>query len=379
MNMPRLVQNDQKCKDMSSNQVKVSYPKSLFPIAQQKPMSRRSAMFTLLFGVGFFLPACVQKSPEAAQSSQVIELTLVGYGVAKPLYSKIIPEFQKEWKAKTGQEVKFKESYGPSGAQTRAILSGLEADVLAQNIQSNIDPLVEKNFVNKNWRDRLPNQASPASTVMAVVVRPGNTKQIENWSDLTRPSVSIVAINPQTSGNARWGILASYGSLLKTQGEKPAQEFLNNFTKNIKTLVSSGREATDSFVKNKIGDVLVTFENEIIFTNGVIPDDYTYIIPPTNIQVDFPVTVIDKVVDTKGTRKVAEAFTQFLFTPKAQEIFAQTGYRPIDTEAYNKYAKQYKPVTTQYVIADFGGWNQVNQKLFIDGGLFDIAQSAGRH
>jgi sulfate transport system substrate-binding protein len=139
--------------------------------------------------------------------------------------------------------------------------------------------------------------------------------------------------------------------------------------------VSSGREATDAFVKNKVGDVLVTFENEIIFTNGVIPDDYPYIVPPENIQVDFPVTVIDKVVDKKGTRKVAEAFTQFLFTPKAQEIYAQVGYRPIDKEAFNKFTKQYKPVTTQYTIADFGGWKQVNQKLFVDGALFDVAQS----
>lgn len=358
-------------------------PNQLFQLADIKPMNRRSALFSLILAASFFIAACAQKIETAEQKlvdtqqrSKPVELTFVAYGVAKPLYSKIIPEFQKEWKAKTGQEIKFKESYGPSGAHTRAILSGLEADVLAQNLQSNIDPLVEKNFVNKNWSERLPNQASPASTVMALVVRPGNSQKIENWSDLTRPGVSIVAINPQTSGNARWGILAGYGSIFKAEGEKPAQDFLNNFSKNIKTLVSSGREATDAFVKNKVGDVLVTFENEIIFTNGVIPEDYPYIIPPTNIQVDFPVTVIDKVVDKKGTRKVAEAFTQFLYTPKAQEFFAQVGYRPIDKEAFNKYAKQYKPVTTQYAIADFGGWKQVNQKLFIDGALYDVAQSA---
>lgn len=360
-------------------------PNNLFRFALYKRMNRRSVLLGLLLAVGFFIPACTQTqkqgttaqtSGNALQNSKPIELTLVSYGVAKPVYSKLIPEFQKEWKAKTGQEVKFKESYGPSGAQTRAILSGLEADVLAQNLQSNIDPLVEKNFVTKDWSQRLPNQASPVTTVMAMVVRPGNPKQIENWSDLTKPGVSIVAINPQTGGNARWGILAGYGSLLKAQGEKPAQDFLNSYTKNIKTMVSSGREATDTFVKNKVGDVMVTFENEIIFTNGVIPQDYPYVVPGTNVQVDFPVTVIDKVVDKKGTRKVAEAFTEFLFTPKAQEIYAQLGYRPIDNQVYDKYAKQYKPVTTQYAIADFGGWKQVNQKLFADGALFDRAQSA---
>jgi sulfate transport system substrate-binding protein len=344
---------------------------------------RRRALFSLLLTAGLFIPACTQKqeptaqtSQSGAQTSKTVELTLVGYGVAKPLYSKIIPEFQKEWKAKTGQEVKFKESYGPSGAQSRAILGGLEADVLAQNLQSNIDSLVAKNFVDKTWNQRLPNQASPASTVMVLVTRPENPKQIKDWSDLTRKDVSIVAINPQTSGNARWGILAGYGSFLKSQGDKPAQDYLYGVTKNIKTLVSSGREATDTFVKNKIGDVMVNFENEIIFTNGVIPENYPYVVPSTNIQVDFPVTVIDKVVDKKGTRKVAEAFTQFLFTPKAQEIYAQLGYRPIDKQVYSKYTKQYQPVTTLYTIADFGGWQQVDQKLFADGALFDRAQSA---
>ncbi len=344
---------------------------------------RRRALFSLLLAAGLVIPACTQKqeptaqtSQSGAQTSKTVELTLVGYGVAKPLYSKIIPEFQKEWKAKTGQEVKFKESYGPSGAQSRAILGGLEADVLAQNLQSNIDSLVAKNFVDKTWNQRLPNQASPASTVMVLVTRPENPKQIKDWSDLTRKDVSIVAINPQTSGNARWGILAGYGSFLKSQGDKQAQDYLYGVTKNIKTLVSSGREATDTFVKNKIGDVMVNFENEIIFTNGVIPENYPYVVPSKNIQVDFPVTVIDKVVDKKGTRKVAEAFTQFLFTPKAQEIYAQLGYRPIDKQAYSKYTKQYQPVTTLYTIADFGGWQQVDQKLFADGALFDRAQSA---
>jgi sulfate/thiosulfate-binding protein len=350
-------------------------------------MRRRSVLHASLFAVGFWVTACTQtQQPEQVgqeQSSETqatreasVELTLVSYGVAKPLYSKIIPAFQAEWQEKTGQQVTFKESYGASGAQTRAILGGLEADVLAQNLQSNLDPLVEKGFVNADWAKRLPNQASPASTVMVLVTRPGNPKQIRDWQDLAKDGVSIVAINPQTSGNARWGILAGYGSVLKDQGEQAANDYLNGFAKNIKTLVGSGREATDAFVKNKIGDVLVTFENEIIFTNDAIPDNYPYVVPSRNIRVDFPVSVIDKIVDQRGTREVAEAFTQFLFTPKAQEIFAQAGYRPIDQKAYAQKSSQYQAVDKLYTIADFGGWQTVNKKLFASGGLFDAAQAA---
>lgn len=354
-------------------------------------MKRRSALRGLLFTAGLMISACAQMQNSsqnqiathqtqaiATKNPGAIEVTLVSYGVAKALYSKMIPAFQQEWKAKTGQDVKFKESYGASGAQTRAILGGLQADILAQNLQSNLDPLVEKGFVNKNWSQRLPNQASPASSVMVIVTRPGNPKKIQNWNDLTHNNISIVAINPQTGGNARWGILAGYGSILKSQGEQAAQNYLKGFVKNIKTLVSNGREATDTFVKNKIGDALVTFENEIIFANNLIPEDYPYIVPASNIQVDFPVTVVDKIVDKRGTREVAEAFTKFLFSPKGQQIYAQAGYRPINQQAYQQHAKQYKPVKTLYKIADFDGWKAVNQKLFADGALFDSAQAAAR-
>ncbi|NMF63573.1 sulfate ABC transporter substrate-binding protein [Brasilonema octagenarum] len=355
-------------------------------------MRRRSALRALLFSAGFIIPVCTQTGnisrnqalatnpiqKIATKSPQPVELTLVAYGVAKAFYAKAIPAFQQEWKAKTGQDVKFKESYGPSGAQTRAILGGLQADILAQNLQSNLDPLVEKGFVRKDWSQRLPNQASPASTVMVIVTRPGNPKKIQDWKDLAHDGISIVAINPQTGGNARWGVLAGYGSILKSQGEQAAENYLKSFVKNIKTMVSSGREATDAFVKNKIGDALVTFENEIIFANKVIPEDYPYIVPASNIQVDFPVTVVDKVVDQRGTREVAEAFTKFLFSPKGQQIYAQSGYRPNDQQAYQQNASQYKSVKTLYKIADFGGWKLVNQKLFADGALFDNAQAAAR-
>ncbi|AGY57535.1 sulfate ABC transporter substrate-binding protein [Gloeobacter kilaueensis] len=332
-------------------------------------MCRRVCLLLLVWWTAA-LPGAAQKPP--------VELTLVSYAVAKPVYARLIPEFQKEWKAKTGQEVTFKESYGPSGTQTRAILDGLEADVLAQNLQTNIDPLVEKGLVAANWNKRLPNGAVPVTTVMAIVTRPGNPKQIADWGDLTRPGIEVVAINPKTSGNARWGILAGYGALLKSKGSKEAEQYVLSLVKNIKSLENGGRQATDAFVKKRIGDALVTFENEILYTNDVLPKDYPYTVPAANIEVDFPVTIIDRIVDKKGTRAAAEAFTQFLFSARAQAIYAELGYRPSDKQVYAKNAGQYRPVKPLYTVADFGGWKKVDGELFADNALFDRAQKAAQ-
>lgn len=309
-----------------------------------------------------------------ARAQRVTELTLVGYAVAKPVFAKLIPEFQKQWQARTGQRVTFRESYGPSGAQTRAILGGLEADILAQNIQSNIDPLVEKGLVRADWQNRLPNRAIPATSVMVLVTRPGNPKNIRTWSDLTRPDVEVLLINPKTSGNARWGIMAGFGAMQRSFGEAKAREYLQRLVANTKVLASSGRDATDKFVKNRIGDVMINFENEVLFLNESVPQDYPYVAPSPNIQVDFPVTVIDRTVDKRGTRQVAEAFTRFLFSPRGQEIYAEAGYRPVDPQVRRRFAQRFQPVQRIYKISDFGGWGKVNALLFADGALFDQAQ-----
>ena len=305
-----------------------------------------------------------------------VELTFVAYAVGKPVFAQIIPAFQKEWKAKTGQEVRFRESYGPSGAQARAILDGLEADVMAQSIQTNVDKLVKAGLVAKNWSERLPYGASPAHSVMVLVYRPGNPKNIQTWSDLTRKDVSIIAINPKTSGSGRWGILAGYGSIAKAEGEKKAEAFVFDFLSHTRSLESGSRQSTDAFVRKQMGDVMVNYENEIIFVNKMIPKDFPYIAPKQNISVDFPVTVIDKVVDKRGTRAVAEAFTQFLFTLQVQQIYAEFGYRPSNPKVFAQYARSYQAVPQLYAIADFGGWKAVNKKLFDDDALFDQAQKA---
>jgi len=228
--------------------------------------------------------------------------------------------------------------------------------------------------VRADWQKRLPNQAIPATSVMVLVTRPGNPKNIRTWSDLTRPDVEVLLINPKTAGNARWGIMAGFGAMQRGFGEAKAQDYLQRLVANTKVLANSGRDATDKFVKNRLGDVMINFENEVLFLNESIPQDYPYVAPSPNVQVDFPVTVIDRTVDKRGTRQVAEAFTQFLFTPRGQELYAEAGYRPFDPKVRQRFAKNFQSVNRIYKISDFGGWGKVNALLFADGALFDQAQ-----
>lgn len=313
--------------------------------------------------------------PAPARAAAPVELTLVSYAVAKPLFAKLIPEFQRTWRAQTGEEVRFKESYGPSGAQTRAILGGLEADVYATNLQTLIPPLVDAGIVKPGWEQRLPSGASPASSVIAIIVRAGNPKHLQAWQDLAAPGVDIVAINPKTSGNARWGVLAGYGATLREKGARDADAWVQALVRNTKTLASGGREATDAFVKNGVGDALLTFENEALFAARATGAPIEYVVPAANVRTDFPVVVVDRVVDRKGTRAVAEAFAKFLWSPKAQAIYAEAGYRPSDPTAA-KAADRFRPVPKLFTVDDVGGWPKIDQAVFADGALYDRAQAA---
>jgi sulfate transport system substrate-binding protein len=306
------------------------------------------------------------------------ELNLVSYAVAKPVYSKIIPAFKKKYKADTGEDVKIVESYGPSGSQTRDILGGKPADILATNLPAYVDPLVEKGFVAANWNKRVPFGGSPVTSVIVLVTRDGNPKGIKDWTDLTKDGVEIVAINPKTSGNARWGILGGYAALAQGGNAKAGEDYVRGLVKNTKTLVGGGREATDAFVKNRIGDVMLTFENEAKFANKVGGQKLDYVSPETNLRVDFPVTIIDKNVDANGTRKAAEAFVNFLFTGEAQRIYAEAGYRPQDPKLAEQLAGDYAKVSKMLTVDDVGGWATADKLLFVDGALYDQAQAAGR-
>ena len=328
-------------------------------------MTRRFVLFAAVASLAFGQIA------HAAEQ----QLTLVSYAVAKPVFAKIIPAFAKQYKADTGNDVKFTESYGASGAQSRAVVGGLEADIVATNLQSNVDILVKAGLVKDDWATRLPNHASPASSVISVVVRKGNPKNIKTWQDLAKDGVEIVAINPKTSGNARWGVLAGYAATLKTQDEAAADAYVHGLVKNTKTLVAGGREATDTFLKNRVGDALLTFENEAIFANKVSKLNLEYVAPNPNIRTDFPVVVVDKVVDKRGSRPAAEAFAKFLFSAEAQAIYGDLGYRPFDATIAAKSAADVAKLEKVLTIDDVGGWTTIDKKLFADGALYDQAQA----
>ncbi len=309
-------------------------------------------------------------SPASAQKQEV-QLTLVGYAVPKAAHDAIIPKFQEKWKAEHGQTVTFKQSYGGSGSQTRAIIDGLEADVVHLAIGADVDKLVKAEFVNENWTKRVPNNGIVGETVAAIITREGNPKNIKSFADLTKEGVTWVTADPKTSGGARWNYFALW-NYAKQTGATDAQalDFVTKAYKNVAVLAKDARESTDAFAKQGQGDALVNYENEVILAKQK-GEKLSYVVPDINISIDTPATIVDKNVDKHGTREVAEAFAEYLFTPEAQREFAKVGFRPLgDVGKEKEFAAQFPPVKKLGSINDYGGWKQA-QKVFEDGGQFD--------
>ncbi|XGB40949.1 MAG: sulfate ABC transporter substrate-binding protein [Nodosilinea sp. LVE1205-7] len=316
-----------------------------------------------------------QGSGDNQASGKKVELTLVSYAVTQAAYEQIIPKFAAAWKQKTGQEVLFNQSYGGSGSQTRAILDGLEADVAALALAGDTKKLQEGGLIQPGWEKQAPNNAIVHKSVAVLVVRKGNPKNIKGWDDLARDDVSVVTANPKTSGGAKWNFLAAWG--YKTQGGKSEVEALNFVTKiykNVPVLPKDAREATDVFYTREQGDVLINYENEVLLASQK-GEVQPFIIPDVNISIDNPVAVVDANVDKHGTREVAEAFVQFLFTPEAQREFARVGFRPVDPTVAKEFIQQFPQVKTLFTVTDLGGWSEVNKKFFADGAIFDQIQA----
>jgi sulfate/thiosulfate-binding protein len=341
--------------------------------------------FISLFLVGvsltFALAACGGGTSNAgnpgassAANGQNVELTLVGYAVPKAAHDAIIPKFVEQWKKDhNGQTVTFKQSYGGSGSQTRAIIDGLEADVAHLALAADTLKLVKAGFVNADWDTKTPNGGTVAKTVAAIITRPGNPKNIKTFADLTRDDVKWVTPDPKTSGGARWNFIALWNYALKNGGnEAKAQEFVTKAYKNVAVLAKDAREATDAFSKQGQGDALINYENEVILAKQK-GEQLDYVTPDINVSIDTPVSVIDKNVDKHGTREVAEAFVKYLFTPEAQQEFVKLGFRPTDATAaqQKENTDKYPPVKTLGTIKDYGGWNEVQTKFFEDGAIFD--------
>jgi len=310
-------------------------------------------------------------APPAA-SGEVVLLN-VSYDPTRELYQDINAAFARVWKARTGQTVTIRQSHGGSGKQARAVLDGLEADVVTLALAYDIDALAAAKLVAPDWQKRLPDNASPYTSTIVFLVRKGNPKGIRDWPDLARPGVSVITPNPKTSGGARWNYLAAWGSALKAgKGETGALSLVKAIFANVPVFDSGARAATTTFAQRGIGDVLVAWENEAFLALDVAGKESVEIVtPPASILAEPPVAVVDAVVDKRGTRAAAEAYLKFLYTPEAQEIVARHHYRPRLPDAAKKRAVAF-PSLTLFTIDDlFGGWQKAQKTHFNDGGVFD--------
>ena len=306
----------------------------------------------------------------------------VSYDPTRELYAAINPAFAKAWKAQTGQTLTIRASHGGSGAQARAVIEGLEADVVTLALQSDIDAITDRGArVAAGWRERLPNRSVPYTSTILLVVRKGNPKGIKDWADLIRPGVSVITPNPKTSGGARWNYLAAWGWALKANGgdQAKAQAYVAELYRHVAVLDTGARASTITFAQREQGDVLIAWEDDAnLAVRQLGRGTLEIVVPSITIVAEPVVAVVDKVVDKRGTRAVAEAYLRFLWTPEAQEIEAQNFYRPLDPAILARHADQFPKVATFTIADTFGEWPAVQKTHFSDGGVFDQIYKPGQ-
>ena len=328
-------------------------------------LSRRHA---LAFGATLLLG-----TPVAAQAQTT--LLNVSYDPTRELYQEFNAAFAKHWKAKTGQDVTIKQSHGGAAKQARAVIDGLEADVVTLALAYDIDALHEVGkLIPADWQNRLPNNSSPYTSTIVFVVRKGNPKGIKDWNDLGKAGVGVITPNPKTSGGARWNYLAAWAYALAQPGgnEASARDFVAKIYKNVLVLDSGARGSTTTFVERGIGDVFISWENEAFLAQKELgKDKIEIVVPSLSILAEPPITVVDKVVDKRGTRELATEYLKFWYTPEAQEIAGKNYYRPRDPQALAKYGEQFVNVKLISIDDVFGGWKKAQRTHFADGGVFD--------
>ena len=305
-------------------------------------------------------------------STLAAEVTLlnVSYDPTRELYADYNSAFGKYWQTKTGDKVTVKQSHCGSGKQARAVIDGLEADVVTLALAYDVDAIAEKGLIKPGWQKELPHNSSPYTSTIVFLVRKGNPKKIKNWDDLVKPGVSVITPNPKTSGGARWNYLAAWGFALHEKGgnDAKAREFVAKLFKNVPVLDSGARGSTNTFVQRGLGDVLLAWENEAFLAiNELGPDKFDVVTPSESILAEPPVTVIDKVADKRGTRKVAEEYLKYLYSDEGQKIAAKHYYRPINKKIPTKLAK----LKLYTIDQAFGGWQKAQKTHFSDGGTFD--------
>jgi len=337
----------------------------------------RSKIILVFAALGLVASAVIR--PDAVYASGVTLLN-ASYDPTRELYQDVNKEFVKAWKAKTGDDVTINQSHAGSGKQARAVIDGLEADVVTLALSYDIDNISEKaNLLPSNWQSRLPNNSCPYTSTIVFLVRKGNPKKIHDWDDLIKPGIAVISPNPKTSGGARWNFLAAWGYALKKSGgsEQKAQEYVTAFYKNVPVLDSGARGATTTFVEREIGDVLVGWENEAL-TARKQSGNLEVVIPSISVLAEPPVAWVDKVDSRHGTAAISKAYLEFLYTPAGQEIIARNFYRPTDPSVAAKYANQF-PTLPLFKVSDpeFDGWTKAQKKFFADNGVFDKIYQPG--
>jgi sulfate transport system substrate-binding protein len=320
---------------------------------------------------GGALVAC--KGPARAAGERITLLN-ASYDPTRELYEAVNLAFARSWKAKTGQEVSIKQSHGGSGSQARAVADGLEADVVTLALAWDIDALASKGLVDPGWQERLPDNAAPFTSTIVFLVRKGNPKAIRDWDDLVKPGVEVITPNPKTSGGARWNYLAAWAHALAKPGgnEATAREFVGELYRHVPVLDSGARGATITFVERGIGDVFVAWESEALLAIEKLGKGGLEIVRPRrSILAEPPVAVVDRVVNRRGTRAVATAYLEFLYTPEGQEIAARNHFRPRDAKMTARYPESFPEIELVTVDAVFGGWKTAQATHFADGGVFD--------
>ncbi len=344
-----------------------AFPAALRPRLALRGAAPLALVALLLAGCGGGPRTAEQGGGAAGSASQ--ELLLVSYAVTKSAYDQILPKFEADWKARTGQTIRVRSSYGGSGSQTRAILDGLPADVATLALAGDVLKLQKAGLVDPGWEKELPRGGMITHSVVAFLTRQGNPKRINGWSDLARPDVRVVTANPKTSGGARWNFLGLWGSVTQTGGsEAQAKAYVQAVYRNVENLPKDAREATDAFLKRGQGDVLLNYENEAILARSVGELKQPFVVPTLNIQIEGPVAVVDRNVDKRGTRKAAEALAAYLQTPAAQRIFAEQGFRPVNPSVWEEVKGRFAPVPRPFTVAAFGGWEKVDATFFAKGG-----------
>ena len=317
------------------------------------------------------LSSCKASMP-STHATGTPPLLLVSYTVTRSAFDRILPRFQAQWKAQTGEDLAITASYGGSGSQTRAVIEGLDADLVALALAADVQKLEQVGLIKPGWQNDLPLRSMITNSTVAFMTRKGNPKQVHSWTDLGRPGVQVVTANPKISGGARWNFLALWGSVSQTGGsEAAAENFVTKIYSRVKNLPKSARKASDIFLKRDQGDVLLNYENEAFQAARSGELTTPYLVPTVNIRIEGPIAVVDRNVDRKGTRKAAEALALYLQSDEAQTIFAEEGFRPVSPKVWQQVKSRFPTITTLFSIDNFGGWQKVNARFFSDQGIWN--------